>query len=265
MFKTTVTLLNGSTVDVEFQTNSELVDFIQMFEGIRPVAQKKVSVAEPEKVVTKQTRLVGEGAWSEDDIMFIVERFNEVGPVADASKQVTEAYYSAGRTHQIGAYSIVARIKQYMFNKKVGTLSQFVLKVLRKHKVQHTKVKLQDGKVIRTKKMGYKVHPLTEKEILGIATLIQTNPHVHMGLSKLVKDWLDQNGSKNRHSITSIYSTTSNFKMYLRKGASQYLSEFAKNVLRENGIAPEVKTEVKKSFLGNISDSMIRRVPVVEA
>ena len=251
MFKSTITLPNGSVAQVESSSVDQLMAVLAANLGVidaievvnQSATQQKVSKTHhTTKEVHKPYLLQGKAPkgvqWSERDIMLIVERLNETGAQHGTVGETVKYVRKNGeqKRNEWTTYLMINRIKRYMFDGKVRRtgLQRYAVKILQNNGIQ-AGTKEQTRRTPKGKK--HFVH-WTERDILGIGKIVHDNTHMVRGVSRLVNDYLKKHGDVKTRSDSTIHSTVSDLKLYFTGKNSERVTDHMKRTLTEASLFP---------------------------
>ena len=244
MFKSTITLPNGSVAQVECATAEELAGVITsnigVITSITTVGELKShhTTKEVRKPYLLQGKSKDAVQWSERDVMLIVERLNETGAQHGTIGGIVKFMKTHGeqKRKEWAVYIMINRIKRYMFDGKVrGTgLQRYVVNILQSNSIQ-AGTKTQSRKTPTGKK--HFVH-WTDRDILGMGQIVHDNVSMVRGVSRLVGDYLKTNGDVKTRTDSTINSTVSDLKLYFTGKNSERTPKKMKRALTRAGILP---------------------------
>lgn len=246
MFKSTITLPNGSVAQVECATAEELASVITSNIGvvtsITTVAETKthhtINNKEVKKPYLLQGKVSNETTWSEKDIMSIADSLKETGARHGTIQDTVRHVRLNGdvKRSEWSVYVMVNRVKRYMFDGKVnGTgLSKYVKKILHANNITPgSQAVVKNHPAGKKKQVRWSNHDISE-----IGKIIQQNLHLKKGLSNLVGAYIKKNGDVKVRTVPTVYSTTSSIKQYLTGENSTRLVGKMKKALSAAGIYP---------------------------
>lgn len=98
--------------------------------------------------------------------------------------------------------------------------------------------------LLSKKKSKYprKTTPWTDRDIIEIGKIVSANLQLESGLTDLVKKYVRTNADVRNRTDATLYSITSEIKLYLRTGDKKRASKKIQGILNAVGIFPAIKT-----------------------
>lgn len=261
MFKSTITLPNGSVAQVESGTVDQLIKVLASNLGeINAIEVVNQSESQKGFVPPKQTlekHLVsGTNSirnnyftaditpWSKRDILLIANKLAETkaqhGTIGDTVKYVQQN--ADHKRKPWATYVMVNRIKRYMFDGKVRGigLQRSAVKILQEAGIQAGAMtqKRLVAPAAPKKRKGRENVRWTEKDIISMGKIVRDNIHLRRGLTKLVRNYIKTEADNKNRTNHTLETTVSDIKLYFTGKNPDRIAGKMQEILEKNGILP---------------------------
>ena len=244
MFKSTITLPNGAIVHVECETAVQLAGVLSMELGVvnsvsnADVLQKKAEKMVFAARVYKKGKVFRQDNWSEKDVMLAVNRLIETGAQHGTVGETVKYMQKNGEQQrkEWATYVMVNRIKCYMFDGKTrGTgLSKYVVAILKANGI----VAGSSSKSRKTPVGKKKFVHWTDRDIVEVGKIVRNNVGLTKGISNRVKEYVRNRADEKNRGDATLYSVTSDLKLYFLGENSSRITDKMKSVLTKAGVLP---------------------------